>query len=86
MLSIEERRKIGGCFYPQIILDRSWDDVYEQLEIANRVEAAVKQMLDGEVSAEDMLEIVEDCFDIDDYIEEVEANLEEVSQSIIWLQ
>lgn len=85
MLSTYERRRIGSCFYPLIYLDCSWDECYAQLEIANKVEAATKKMLDGDITAEEMLEMIEGCFDMDQYLDEVEENLEAASSSLILL-
>lgn len=84
--TVYERRKIGGCFYPLIQLHCTWDSVWEQLEIANRTEKAVVAMMNGQCSPDEMLEMIEDCYDMDAYLNEVEENLEEASKQLIWLQ
>lgn len=84
--TVYERRLIGGCFYPLIKLDCTWDSVWEQLEIANRTEKAVVAMMDGQFTPEEMLEQLEDCYDMDAYLDEIEENLEEASKQLIWLE
>lgn len=79
-LTISERKLIGGCFYPVIFFENDLESAYEQLERANRIERAVRSMLNGEVAAWEMVEQFEDAFGddftIDEYLEEVEAELE----------
>lgn len=80
ILTIPERKLIGSCFYPAIYYQGDLQSAYEQLERANRIERAVRSMLNGNVTAWEMVEQFEDAFGddftVDEYLDEVEAELE----------
>lgn len=71
-------RNFGNCFYLVIPNCDSDDEFYAIMEDARKVEQATKSMLEGSISIEELLEAVEPFVpSIDDYIEEVEENMEE---------
>lgn len=72
------RRSVGECFYLIIPTDPSLE-MQQAISNSMLVESAVKLMLSGHISPEDLLEIVESVIEnIDGYIEEVEENLAEI--------
>lgn len=75
------RRELGDCFYLEVPLDGSIEEIKTRISHATSVEQAVKNMLDGEMNLEDLTEEVEPILldlgiDMDDYLEAVEENME----------
>ncbi len=72
------RKELGSCFYLQIPLTGSEQEIREFMEYARAVEAATQLMLSGHLSFVDLMECIEPCVpSIDEYVEEVEENLNE---------
>lgn len=77
------RREIGSCFYLVIPICETDDEFAQLMADANKVQSAVKSMLDGKLNPEELLESVEAFVpDIDEYIDEVEENLEAIEPLI----
>lgn len=74
------QKHIGNCFYIQIpVAGKCDEEIQQALWESYQVEKAVRLMLDGSISINDLLESVEHIFsDMDKYADEVEENLEEV--------
>ncbi|WP_375470982.1 hypothetical protein [uncultured Nostoc sp.] len=68
-------REFGNCFY--LVVPTCKDDAeFDALMAdADRVANATKQMLDGSINIEELIEAVEAFIPIDDYLEEVEENM-----------
>jgi len=76
--AVQFERAIGDCFHLFIPADPE-TEMRKAIRDAMCVENAVKLMLSGGVSPEELLEMVEPVVvDIDQYIEEVEESLEEI--------
>ncbi|MEH2197807.1 hypothetical protein [Nostoc sp.] len=74
----EFRRSVGGCFH-LIIPNDPLLEMQQAIRNSMLVESAVKLMISGAISPEDLLEMVEPAIEnMDDYIEEVEENLIEI--------
>ncbi|MEH2456533.1 hypothetical protein [Nostoc sp.] len=72
------RRDVGDCFYLFIPND-PLVDMRQAIKDSMLVESAVKQMLAGTISPNDLLDMVEPVIEnMDDYIEEIEKNLAEI--------
>jgi len=72
----EFNRDIGGCFHLYIPLDPE-TEVRQAIHNSMVVEKAVKLMLNGQASPDEILDLIEPVVDsVDDYIQEVEENLE----------
>lgn len=72
------RQSVGECFY-LIIPNDPLLEVKQIIANSQIVEQATKLMLTGEISPEDLLEMVEPVIkDMDGYIEEIEENLVEI--------
>lgn len=71
-------RNFGSCFYLIVPVCENDEEFNALMQDAQRAEQATKLMLQGSITIEDLLEAVE-CFvpSIDNYIEEVENNLQE---------
>lgn len=70
------RRDFAECFYLAISLEDSETEIREHIAQATKVERAVKLVVDGSASLEDMLEMVEDVVpNIDDYCQEIEQSM-----------
>ncbi|MEH2031547.1 MAG: hypothetical protein V7K67_18105 [Nostoc sp.] len=75
---INFQRSVGECFYLLIPTDPLLE-MQQAIRNSMLVESAVKLMLSGAISPEDLLEMVEPVIEnMDDYIEEVEENLIEI--------
>lgn len=75
------RREFGDCFYLEMPLDCSAEEIRARIYELTKVEKAVKRMLDGEISVNDLLEeiepiITEQDLDMDEYASTVEDNME----------
>jgi hypothetical protein len=71
-------REFGSCFYLAIPICDDDTEFKELMHDAYKVERAVKSMLDGSISVEDLLEAVEPFIPcMDDYVEEIEQNMNE---------
>lgn len=79
IIDSSQRKALADCFYLQIPLIHTCDDeIAYNIANAMQLEQSVAAMLDGSMNIEDLLESVEDLVpDMDMYVEEVEANLEE---------
>lgn len=80
-----ERRIIGQCFYVVIDYQRA-EDLIEQAKLdAWVVKKATQALLTGELDLESFLDLINEAtnFDTDDYLEEVEKNLEDAQQILI---
>ena len=78
---LNTRRQWGDCFYLDIPLDVSSEEIKARISHATSVEKAVKFMLDGKTNLEEMLEEVEPILldlgnSVDAYIEDIEDNME----------
>lgn len=78
---LQFRRDFGECFYLEIPLDRSMEEIKKMISDAMSVERAVKRMMDGKNNIEDLFEEVEPVLldlgiEMDDYLETVEENIE----------
>lgn len=81
ILDLDYRREFGDCFYLEIPLDGSMEEIKTRISHATSVEHAVRNMLDGATSLEDLIEEVEPILldleiKTDDYLEVVENNME----------
>ncbi|MBN3911097.1 MAG: hypothetical protein HWQ35_32515 [Nostoc sp. NMS1] len=75
---VQFQRSVGECFHLFIPND-PFLEMQEAISNSMLVESAVKQMLSGEISPEELLEMVEPVIEnMDDYIQEVEENLIEI--------
>lgn len=71
-------KEFGNCFY--LIIPTCKDDAeFDALMAdADKVCNATKKMLEGSINVEELLEIIESFVpDIDNYIDEIEENMEE---------
>lgn len=76
------RKNLANCFYLQIPLDGSEAEIKALIADAMRLEQFTNLMLDGTINFEDLLEAIEPFVpSIDNYVSEVESNLNE---SLIW--
>lgn len=72
------QRSVGECFH-LIIPNDPLVEMQQAISNSMLVESAVKLMISGAISPEDLLEMVEPVIEnMDDYIEEVEENLIEI--------
>lgn len=72
-------RRVGRCFYLAINLTLDDDEIYEEIQKSMRIEQATNLLLEGRISHDDFLDIVEeDIVDIDGYIEEINLNLQDL--------
>ena len=72
------QRLVGECFH-LIIPNNPLIEMQQAISDSMLVESAVKLMISGDISPEELLEMVEPVIeDMDDYIEEVEENLIEI--------
>lgn len=72
------RKELGSCFYLQIPVTGSEAEIREFMEYARAVEAATQLMLSGRLSFVDLMECIEPYVpSIDEYVDEVEGNLNE---------
>ena len=72
------QRLVGDCFYLTIPNEPD-AEVQKVIRDSFLVEQAVKAMISGSISPEELLEMVEPVIpDMDDYIDEVEENLAEI--------
>ncbi len=81
ILDLSYRREFGDCFYLEIPLDGSMEEIKARISHATSVEQAVRNMLDGEMNLEYLVEEVEPILldleiNMDDYLEIVEHNME----------
>lgn len=81
ILNLDYRREFGDCFYLEIPLNRSMEEIKKTISHATSIEKSVKNMLDGTTNLEDLIEEVEPIIldldiKIDDYLEVVEENME----------
>ncbi|PIG94588.1 hypothetical protein [Gloeocapsopsis sp. IPPAS B-1203] len=74
-----KRKALADCFYLEVpLINASDDEITHNIANAIAIEQVATAMLDGSMSIEDLLESAEDLIaDMDTYVEEVEANLEE---------
>ncbi|MCC5620713.1 hypothetical protein [Nostoc sp. CHAB 5715] len=71
-------KEMGKCFYLLIPVCNNDAEFEALMSDAEKVSEATKKMLDGSIDIEDLLETVEpSILSMDDYIEEIEKNLEE---------
>lgn len=80
IIDLDWRRELGDCFYLEIPLDRSLDEIRATISYSTSVEYAVKRMLDGEMSLNDLAEELEPVIldldlNFDGYLEVVEENM-----------
>lgn len=69
---------IGDCFYIFISADPE-TDMRRAVQASLLMEDAVKQMLHGKITPDELLEMVEPIVDdVDSFVEEVEENLAEI--------
>lgn len=81
MLHPLDKRQLGDCFYLVIDLDRAEEEIQLALEHQYQVEQATNAMLNGSVSPEELMEMIEPFIpDMDQYQDEVEQNLADLSQ------
>ncbi|MEH2315943.1 hypothetical protein [Nostoc sp.] len=74
----EFQRTIGECFHLFIPND-PLVEMQQAIKNSILVESAVKQMIAGTISPDDLLEMVEPVIEnMDDYIKEIEENLIEI--------
>lgn len=81
IVDLNWRREFGDCFYLEIPLDSSIEEIKARISRVTSVEQAVKSMLDGELNLEEMIEEVEPILldldiNMDNYLEVVEDNME----------
>ncbi len=69
-------RELSSCFYLVIPCCDDESEFKDLLQQAMQVERATAQMMKGEISPDDFLDIVEPGVPIDQYLDEVEENLE----------
>lgn len=69
-------RELSSCFYLVIPCCDDESEFRELLQQAMQVERATAQMMRGEISPDDFLEMVEPAVPINQYLDEVEENLE----------
>ena len=72
-------RELASCFSLNIeVSDINLSEVDESVKAVSKVQNAVNDMLLGKISRSDFLEIVDSCdmVGIDDYLDQVEENLE----------
>ncbi|MHC5615118.1 MAG: hypothetical protein ACYTXA_30105 [Nostoc sp.] len=75
---VQFQRSLGECFHLFIPNDPLLE-MQQAISNSMLVESAVKQMISGAISPEDLLEMVEPVIEnMDNYIEEVEENLIEI--------
>lgn len=76
--SPEAERLLHRSISPQIILLDDDNSIAEQIKIGLEVENITRQVAKGELSLWEMCELLEeyDEYDIDDWIEEIEENIE----------
>ncbi|MEH2161608.1 MAG: hypothetical protein V7K38_11285 [Nostoc sp.] len=75
---VQLQRSVGECFHLFIPND-PFLEMQQAISNSMLVESAVKLMISGAISPEDLLEMVEPAIEnMDDYIEEVEENLIEI--------
>jgi len=73
---LDFKRTIEGCFHLYIPLDPE-TEVRQAIHNSMVVERAVKLMLTGQASPDEILDLIEPVVEnVDDYISEVEENLE----------
>lgn len=75
------RREFGDCFYLEIPLEGSIEEIKTRISHASSVEQVVKNMLDGDMGLEEMIENIEPTLldigiNIDAYLEVVEDNMQ----------
>lgn len=71
-------REFGSCFYLVIPICGDDKEFEALMADAEKVSAATKQMLDGSINIEELIESIEAFVpDIDEYLEEIEENMEE---------
>ena len=71
-------REFGRSFYLLIPVCDDEQEFQALMEDAEKVSQATKKMLQGSINIEDLLETIEPFIpSMDDYLEEVEQNLEE---------
>ncbi len=69
---------VGDCFYLHILVDPE-REMRKAVKDSLLMENAVKRMMTGEVSPEELLEMVEPIVgDVDNFVEEVEENLGDI--------
>ncbi|MBG1268247.1 hypothetical protein [Nostoc sp. WHI] len=71
-------RELGSCFYLVVPTCKDDAEFAALMADADKICNATKQMLDGSINIEELLEAVEAFIpDMDDYLEEIEENMEE---------
>lgn len=78
-MNIAANRQIRKCFSVIIIPHDPQQEMQSAVEASMIVDQATKAMIQGKISPDDLLEMVEPYLDdVDEYIEEVEDNLNEI--------
>ncbi|MBH8578351.1 hypothetical protein I8752_36520 [Nostocaceae cyanobacterium CENA369] len=78
-MNIAANRQIRQCFSVIIIPHNPEQEMQSAIQASMIVDRATKAMIRGEISPDDLLEMVEPYLDdVDKYIEEVEENLAEI--------
>lgn len=88
IIDLNCRREFGDCFYLEIPLDASLDEIKQRIHQATSIEGIVKRMLDAEIDIEEMVEEIEPIIKnldikMDDYLEVAEDNM---NNSLLYLQ
>lgn len=82
------KRELANCFYLYVPLTDDDAALEEMIGDCMEIESAISRMIRGEISPDELLQIAETnpmIPSIDQYIEEVEENLEDVERSILIL-
>ncbi|QLE41684.1 hypothetical protein FD723_15510 [Nostoc sp. C052] len=78
-MNIVANRQIRQCFSVIIIPHNPQQEMQSALQASMIVDQATKAMIRGDISPDDLLEMVEPYLDdVDEYIQEVEDNLNEI--------
>ena len=78
-MDIVVNRQIKECFSVIIIPLNPEQEVQQAVRATMIVDLATKAMIQGKISPDDLIQMVEPYLDdVDQYIEEVEENLEEI--------
>lgn len=85
-MDLNTQRALSSCFYLAVPLAEDTNSLRELIGICMEVEQAVDKMMKGEITPDEFLQATEDFYpDVDQYIEEVEDNLEELEKTLIIL-
>ena len=86
-LTSQQFYELHKCVTPQIFLVGSDYEFQAELKRANYIEKCFVDMLEGKISSQEMADKLEFCGEIEnfeDYLEEVEINLENLANRTKW--